>query len=146
MLLPSDYDNAGRLRLPALFWGVLLLQARTWMLFVIAGVSRDQGAALLSLFYPDRDAFWPGLVAGTPAVIALLLSPRRQRYPQLWQYWRWVLVITQLILLLWQGPLWWAGEAVTGTTLALAIADVYALLWMLFNQRLRRCFQPEFNE
>ena len=54
---PVHYDAHGRLRLPLLFWLVLLLQARTWVLFVIAGASREQGTALLNLFYPDHDTF-----------------------------------------------------------------------------------------
>lgn len=49
---PADYDGHGRLRLPFLFWCVLLLQARTWVLFVIAGSSREQGNTLLNLFIP----------------------------------------------------------------------------------------------
>ncbi len=59
---PVHYDAHGRLRLPLLFWLVLLLQARTWVLFVIAGASREQGTALLNLFYPDHDNFWLGLI------------------------------------------------------------------------------------
>ena len=34
---------SARLHLPLLFWLVLLLQARTRVLFVIAGASREQG-------------------------------------------------------------------------------------------------------
>lgn len=67
---PADYDGHGRLRLPFLFWCVLLLQARTWVLFVIAGSSREQGNTLLNLFYPDHNAFWLGLLPGVPAVVA----------------------------------------------------------------------------
>ena len=67
---PVHYDAHGRLRLPLLFWLVLLLQARTWVLFVIAGASREQGTALLNLFYPDHDNFWLGLIPGIPAVLA----------------------------------------------------------------------------
>lgn len=143
MFLPSDYDSVGRLKLPLLFWGVLILQARTWVLFVIAGASREQGSALLTLFYPDRDTFWPGLLVGLPAAVAFMLSGRRQQWPALWRAWRSVLVATQLLLLLWQALLWWQGEAVTGVTLALLITDVYALWWMLTSRRLRGCFQPE---
>ena len=50
---PDDYDQHGALRLPLGFWAVLILQARTWLLFVMAGVSREQGESLLALFYPD---------------------------------------------------------------------------------------------
>jgi len=71
---PGDYDSHGRVRLPFLFWCVLLLQARTWVLFVLAGASRDQGNTLLNLFYPDHDNFWLGLLPGIPAVLAFLLS------------------------------------------------------------------------
>ncbi len=67
---PADYDAQGRVRLPFLFWCVLLLQARTWVLFVMAGASRGQGDTLLNLFYPDHDAFWIGLLPGIPAVLA----------------------------------------------------------------------------
>ena len=73
----ADYDAQGRVRLPFLFWCVLLLQARTWVLFVMAGASRGQGDTLLNLFYPDHDAFWIGLLPGIPAVLAFLVSGRR---------------------------------------------------------------------
>ena len=77
---PVHYDAHGRLRLPLLFWLVLLLQARTWVLFVIAGASREQGTALLNLFYPDHDNFWLGLIPGIPAVLAFLPSVAYDRY------------------------------------------------------------------
>ena len=67
---PVHYDAHGRLRLPLLFWLVLLLQARTWVLFVIAGASREQGTALLNLFYPDHDNFWLGLISGGAGIFA----------------------------------------------------------------------------
>ena len=69
---PADYDAQGRVRLPFLFWCVLLLQARTWVLFVMAGASRGQGDTLLTLFYPDHNAVWWGLLPGVPAVLAFL--------------------------------------------------------------------------
>ena len=114
---PVHYDAHGRLRLPLLFWLVLLLQARTWVLFVIAGASREQGTALLNLFYPDHDNFWLGLIPGIPAVLAFLLSG---------QPW-----------------LWLNGESVSGIGLALVVADIVALIWLLTNRRLRACFNEE---
>lgn len=138
--LPSDYDSHGRLRLPVLFWGILLLQARTWVLFVMAGASRQQGDTLLNLFYPDHDNFWLGLLPGIPAVLAFLLSGRRHQFPRLWRGIHGLLIIAQLALLLWQPLLWWQGDTLSGVGLTLVILDGFALWWLLSSRRLRACF------
>lgn len=140
---PSDYDAQGRLRLPLLFWIVLLLQARTWVLFVMAAASRQQGDTLLNLFYPDHDNFWLGLLPGLPALCAFLLSGRRQAFPRLWATLRWLLIAAQAVLLVWQPLLWWQGEPVSGLGIGLMIIDLFALWWLLSNRRLRACFTPE---
>ncbi|HDT6543260.1 TPA: DUF2919 domain-containing protein [Kluyvera ascorbata] len=138
---PADYDAQGRLRLPFLFWCLLLLQARTWVLFLMAGASRDQGDALLNLFYPDHSLFWIGLLPGVPAVLTFLLSGRRHVYPRLWRLLHPSLVVAQLILLFWQPWSWLSGEAVSGVGVSLLVLDIYALWWLLSNQRLRACFR-----
>lgn len=140
---PGDYDGHGRLRLPFMLWCVLLLQARTWVLFVMAGASRGQGDTLLSLFYPDHDAFWLGLLPGVPAVLAFLCSGRRHLIPRLWAALRWLLIVAQLALLCWQPVLWLYGEPLSGIGIALVVADIVALLWLLTNPRLRACFAQE---
>lgn len=141
--LPSAYDGHGRLRLPFVFWCVLLLQARTWVVFVMAGASRQQGGTLLDLFYPDHDNFWIGLLPGVPAVLAFLLSGRRHQLPRLWPLMRWILILAQTVLLFWQPLLWWQGEPLSGIGLALVIVDGFALWWLLSNRRLRACFSPQ---
>ncbi|HBI11147.1 MAG TPA: hypothetical protein DDY57_13600 [Franconibacter pulveris] len=143
MFLPSDYDSKGLLKLPALFWVVLLLQARTWALFVLAGASREQGEALLALFYPDRAAFWLGLLTGVPAALAFLLSGRRERFPQLWRAWRWVLIVTQGWLLTSQLFMLASNEGQGAAAVILLAADLFALWWLGFNARLRACFMPD---
>ncbi|XHA15463.1 DUF2919 domain-containing protein [Citrobacter farmeri] len=140
---PADYDSHGHLRLPFLFWFVLLLQARTWVLFVIAGSSREQGTALLNLFYPDHDNFWLGLLPGIPAVLAFLLSGRRYSFVRLWHALRPLLIAAQVALLCWQPVLWLNGSPVNGVGLALVVADIVALLWLLTNRRLHACFALE---
>ncbi|WP_455425349.1 DUF2919 domain-containing protein [Dryocola sp. LX212] len=137
---PSDYDVHGHLKAPVLFWLILLFQARTWFLLVLAGASRQQGDALLGLFYPDRDNFWLGLLPGVPAALAFLISGRRHLWPRLWKVWRWVLVVAQLAVLAWQLVLLGQGEALTGLSLALLIGDVYALWWLLTSRRLKDYF------
>lgn len=80
--IPADFDTHGRLRLPFLFWCVLLLQARTWVLFLMGRARHASRAdALLNLFYPDHDNFWLGCIPGIPAVLAFIISGHRQRFP-----------------------------------------------------------------
>lgn len=142
MFLPNDYDAHGRLKLPVIFWLVLLLQARTWVLFVAAGASREQGEALMRLFYPDSETFWLGLLPGIPAVLAFLLSGRRERWPKLWTAWRWILIAAQCGLLIWQIAMAVSEAALSGVTLALMVLDGVALVWLLTNPRLKACFSP----
>ncbi|WP_039055810.1 DUF2919 domain-containing protein [Enterobacter sp. Bisph1] len=137
---PADYDSHGRLKLPFLFWCVLLLQARTWVLFVIAGASRGQGDALLALFYPDHDDFWLGLLPGLPAAFAFVLSGRRDRFPRLWRTCRSLLMLAQLALMLLQLWRWLNGEALSGVGILLVILDIFALWWLATNRRLHACF------
>ena len=140
---PADYDAQGRVRLPFLFWCVLLLQARTWVLFVMATASRGQGDTLLTLFYPDHDAFWLGLLPGVAAVVAFLCSGRRHVIPRLWRALRGLLILAQIALLFWQPVLWWYVEPLTGIGVALVVADIVALMWLVTNPRLRACFVPQ---
>lgn len=139
--IPSDFDAHGRLRLPFLFWCVLLLQARTWVLFIMAGASRQQGDVLLNLFYPDHDNFWLGLLPGIPAVLAFIVSGQRQRFPRLWPLMRWLLVLSQALLLVWQPLLWMSGESPSMLTIGLLLTDLYAFWWLLASRRLKVCFQ-----
>ena len=77
-----------------------------------------------------------------PAVLAFLLSGYRQRLPRLWRAMRWLLVLSQVLLLLWQPMLWLSGESPSSLTIALLVADGYALWWLLTSRR-RRLFSPD---
>ena len=142
--LPEEYDAKGQLRLPFLFWLILLLQARTWLLLMMAGASRQQGNDLLALFYPDRQSFWLGLALGVPAAIGLLLTGYRQRWPRVWQSWRYVLSASLLISLMWQATALLQGAlADSPLPLLLALFDLLALYALHAYQRLRDAFLPE---
>lgn len=147
LFTPDDYDSKGQLRLPLLFWFILLLQARTWVLFIMAGASRQQGTQLLELFYPDRNIFWLGMALGIPAAAGLLLTGYRQRWPALWRAWRWVLSATLLLSL--GLTLWQSAQEGDLTAFALwlpALFDLLALFWLLLNRRLKACFDPQLNQ
>lgn len=107
------------------------------------GASRQQGDVLLNLFYPDHDNFWLGLLPGIPAVLAFIVSGQRQRFPRLWPLMRWLLVLSQTLLLLWQPLLWLSGESPSMLTIGLLIADLYAFWWLLASRRLKACFQED---
>lgn len=142
---PDDYDQHGLLRLPLCFWAVLILQARTWILFVMAGASRQQGAGLLQLFYPDTQRFWYGILLGLPAALAFLICGRRQHWPRLWRCWRWVLA-TSLVaaLLVSLFSLWQQEGNQPPVDMILIMLDALALGYLLRNQRLKACFMlPE---
>lgn len=130
----------GNLRLPAVFWRILLLQALTWLLFVMAGASRQQGASLLELFYPDHQAFWIGLGLGVPAALGLVLTGYRQRFAQLWRYWRWVLCLT-LLATIFQQP-WQEDGPLSPLVVLFTFMDLSGLFYLLFSRRMRDCFDP----
>lgn len=54
-----------------------------------------------------------------------------------------LLILAQVVLLGWQPWLWLNGEPLSGIGVALVVADIVALLWLLTNPRLRACFTPE---
>ncbi len=146
MYSPDDYDHKGQLRLPLIFWIILLLQARSWLLLIMAGASRDQGNTLLELFYPETSVFWIGMALGVPAAAGLLLTGYRQRLPRLWRAWRGVLCADLLAMLLQQGLTVWLGdEALSPLVLLFMLFDLLALGYLLFSQRLRDCFDVRLN-
>jgi hypothetical protein len=140
---PDDYDQHGVLRLPLWFWGVLILQARTWLLFVMASTTREQGPALLQLFYPDPQRFWYGMALGLPAALAFVIGSRRQQWPRLWRCWRWVLAVSLAAAL--SGALyslWQQDSNEPPLDILLALLDALACAYLLLNQRLKACFMP----
>lgn len=75
--------------------------------------------------------------------MAFLLSGRREAFPDVWRWLRGFLILAQLALLCWQPVMWLGGDPVDGVGLALLLADIVALIWLLTNQRLRACFSLE---
>ncbi|WP_051333239.1 DUF2919 family protein [Aliagarivorans marinus] len=65
---------------PTLLLASVLL-SRTWWLFIFAAASRDQGAELLALFYPDRQWFYLSLIAGLIPFSKLIVVKPWQRVP-----------------------------------------------------------------
>lgn len=66
------YDDHGQLRPPLWFWPIALLLTRSVWLFLMAGVTRESGSEILSLFYPDKMSLYISLLTDVPAMLALL--------------------------------------------------------------------------
>lgn len=140
---PEDYNSHDMLRLPLWFWGILILQARTWLLFVMAGASRDQGNTLLGLFYPDRQSFWLGIALGLPAALCFLLSGRRHLWPRSWRLAYGVMRLGLFLTLVLQVfTVWQNTDQPSLIDIVLALLDASALAYWLLSQRLRAVFEP----
>ncbi|MBS0971635.1 DUF2919 domain-containing protein [Chimaeribacter arupi] len=142
---PDDYNAHGWLRLPFFFWLVLLLPARTWLLFIMAGASQGQGTTLLALFYPDRTHFWSGMALGLPAALVFLLSGRRHLWPRLWQAGWWLMLATLAASLMVQGVALWQAAQPAFSDLLLTLLDSAALAWWLLSRSLKRAFSAAEN-
>lgn len=66
------YDDHGQLRPPLWFWPIALLLTRSVWLFLMAGVTRESGSAILTLFYPDKLTLYISQLTDVPAMLALL--------------------------------------------------------------------------
>lgn len=91
---PDFFDKHGNAKPHLFFWMSCVFLARAWTVFVIAGVSREQGQDLLSLFYPDKGALYMGLAMGFPAVMLMLFAGSLHRFPRVFErIWCWGRVI-----------------------------------------------------
>lgn len=78
----EQYDKNGFLHAPKWLWLGWMLLAKAWVVFVVAGASRDSGATILSYVYPDHDMLYLGLAMGLPSIVLMWLislrSPERR--------------------------------------------------------------------
>lgn len=78
----DQYDQHGFLKAPLLVWMSWLFLAKAWVVFVVAGASRDSGAKILEIVYPDHSMLYLGLVVGVPSILYMWLinlrSPERK--------------------------------------------------------------------
>ncbi|WP_162046875.1 DUF2919 domain-containing protein [Vibrio taketomensis] len=71
------YDKHGFLHAPKWLWLGWLLLAKAWVVFVVAGVSRDSGSTILAYVYPDHDMLYLGLAMGLPSIALMWLISLR---------------------------------------------------------------------
>ena len=54
-----------------------MLLAKAWVVFVVAGASRDSGSTILSYVYPAHDMLYLGLIMGIPSIALMWLVSLR---------------------------------------------------------------------
>ncbi|OZS44827.1 DUF2919 domain-containing protein [Photobacterium sanguinicancri] len=85
----SAYDEHGLLKPSPMLWLTLAFSAKAWIIFVMAGASRQQGSQLLTLFYPLKESLYVGLLLGLPSLLLAWLSGQRHKHNKISNYiWR----------------------------------------------------------
>ncbi len=77
----EQYNQHGYLKTPILLWLGWLFLTRAWVVFVVAGASRQEGSNILQWVYPDHQMLYIGLGMGLPIVISMwLIGLRKPEY------------------------------------------------------------------
>lgn len=143
---PDYYDKHGNAKPNLMFWLSGFFLARSWVVFVIAGVSREQGKDLLSLFYPSHDALYLGLALGFPAVAFMMMAGNLHRYPpflaRIWRQGKYVLLAALCgDLLLQINHLMAARWAFHWSAALMLLVAVWLALYVLRSRRIRFLFE-----
>lgn len=69
----EQYDKHGFLKPPVWLWIGWMLLIRAWVVFIVAGASRQDGSTILQYVYPDHAMLYLGLAMGTPIAIGMWL-------------------------------------------------------------------------
>lgn len=96
----EQYDKHGFLKAPKLVWLGWLFLAKAWVVFVVAGASRESGSKILSIVYPDHNMLYLGLAMGVPSILLMwmvgLRSPEREWINKIVAYGKSITLITAL--------------------------------------------------
>ncbi|MBW3694404.1 DUF2919 domain-containing protein [Vibrio sp. T187] len=69
----EQYDKNGFLKAPLTLWLGWLFLAKAWVVFIVAGASRDSGAKILEIVYPDHSMLYLGIAMGLPSILLMWL-------------------------------------------------------------------------
>ncbi len=75
--------------------------AKAWVVFIVAGASRESGSKILNIVYPDHSMLYLGLAMGVPSIMLMWLISLRSSERK-WVNWivKWGKGITLLTVLL----------------------------------------------
>ncbi len=142
----EEYDSDGFLKAPKLLWVGWLFLAKAWIIFIVAGASRDMGAKLLEIIYPVHAALYLGLIMGFPVLVLIWLlglrKPDRKRICRVVSYGKIttiLTILTQMGLVIYQIYLdniqfGWANAV---TLLGL----IWLMIYISRSKRVKDCFR-----
>jgi len=73
----EQYDKHGFLKAPLLLWLGWAFLAKAWVVFIVAGASRESGSKILEIVYPDHSMLYLGLAMGVPSIALMWLISLR---------------------------------------------------------------------
>ncbi|GAD89049.1 hypothetical protein VHA01S_014_00740 [Vibrio halioticoli NBRC 102217] len=144
--LIEEYDKNGYLKAPFWLWLCWLFLARGWIVFALAGVTKDRGSDILAMIYPNSSSLYMMMCMGVPSLLLMwvigLRNPDRHWLNKLIGLGRAVsilLSVSQLALELHYISLQ-DGQFSWGS--ALSVVGLSWIIIYLFNsRRVKDCFQ-----
>lgn len=142
----EEYDSEGFLKAPKWLWFGWLFLAKAWVVFIVAGASRDSGAELLEIIYPIRSTLYIGLILGFPAIVLMWLlglrKSERSRICTLLSYGKWITIITVSLQLLLVGYQTYLDNVQFSWANSLSLLGlVWLLIYISKSRRVQDCFQ-----
>lgn len=142
----EQYDTHGYLKAPVWLWLGWLFLARAWIVFVIAGVSRDSGTQILSLIYPGNQTLYLGMAAGVPSVVLMWLiglrHPKRRKVNVLFGAGRWLTLLTAATQFVQTGYHVYLQHGAFYWTNALTLLILFWFsLYVYYSRGVRDCFR-----
>jgi len=100
----KHYDKHGCLKIPLTLYLALAYLLKGYVIWIMSLSYRQDPAALLNIFYPNRNDFYDTLLVGIPAIIcAIIFCFRHVNMPKIieWSWFkiRWFLMLSTLIQL-----------------------------------------------
>ncbi len=144
----EHYDKHGFLKVPVWLWLGWIFLAKAWVVFVVAGVSRESGGKLLEIIYPVRQTLYIGLGMGLPSIIMMwLIGLRDAKRPivnRIMTYGReysLLITVSQLGLVIYQIIL--SGHRFSWAHSISAVLLVWFILFLLQSKRVKTCLRAK---
>ncbi|WP_394248072.1 DUF2919 domain-containing protein [Vibrio profundi] len=141
----EQYDKNGFLKAPIMLWLGWMFLAKAWVVFIVAGASRDSGAKILEIVYPDHSMLYLGIAMGIPSILLMwLIGLRNADRKWINQITRWGREVTLLVSVLQLGQTAYHVYLENGAFRWSNAVALVILLWLslyLFKSRtVRDCF------